>query len=189
MRFTGHLDLMRAWERLLRRAHIPVAYSQGFNPRPRLNLAAALPLGYTSESEMIDAWLDEPLRPDELLNRLKAAAPPGLIVHAAREVELKAKSPQSQLLSAEYRVLLPPSADLAARVESLLAANTLPRERRGKSYDLRPLVEALELNDEGLWMRLSALPSATGRPDEVLLALGLDPLALRIHRTKLLSQE
>ena len=56
-------------------------------------------------------------------------------------------------------------------------------------HNLRPLVEALELDDEGLWMRLSALPSATGRPDEVLLALELDPLALRIHRTKLLSKE
>ena len=189
LRFSGHLDLMRAWERLLRRAHVPVAYSQGFNPRPRLNLAAALPLGYTSECEMIDAWLDEPLRPDELLDRLKATTPPGLTVYAAHEVELKAKSPQSQLLSAEYRVRLASSPDLAARVESLLAASTLPRERRGKSYDLRPLVEALELDDEGLWMRLSALPSATGRPDEVLLALELDPLALRIHRTKLLSKE
>jgi radical SAM-linked protein len=189
MRFTGHLDLMRAWERLLRRARLPVAYSQGFNPRPRINLAAALPLGFTSDCEFLDVQLDERLELDNLLERVQAAAPPGLRVYDAQEIELKAKSPQSQLMAAEYRVALDASPELASRVENLLVADTLPRERRGKAYDLRSLVEALSLDDHGLWMRLTAQPNATGRPDEVLLALGLDPLALPIHRTLLLFQK
>ena len=61
MRFTGHLDLHRAWERTFRRAGLPLAYSQGFNPHPRLNLASALPLGFTSEGEVIDVWLEQDL--------------------------------------------------------------------------------------------------------------------------------
>lgn len=188
MRFTGHLDLMRTWERLLRRAQLPVAYSQGFNPRPRINLAAALPLGYTSECEFIDVLLNETQELETLLERVRAAAPPGLKVNGAQEIEIKAKSAQSQLLAAEYRVTLEASPELSDRVKSLLAASVLPRERRDKSYDLRPLVEALTLDEDGLWMRLAARPNATGRPDEVLLALELDPLALPIHRTQLLFQ-
>jgi uncharacterized protein (DUF2344 family) len=57
MRFTSHLDLYRAWERLLRRAGLPLQFSQGYNPRPKLQLAAPLPLGMTSQVEIIDFWL------------------------------------------------------------------------------------------------------------------------------------
>lgn len=189
MRFTGHLDLMRAWARLLRRADLPVAYTQGYNPQARLNLAAALPLGFTSECEVIDIWLKESLLPEEFLVRAAAAVPPGLTVHAAREVGLKAKSLQSQLLATAYRVTLTPSPDVACRVEALLAVSSLPRERRGKEYDLRPLIEDVWLEEEGIGMRLVARPGATGRPDEVLLALGLDALSYRIHRTHLFFQD
>jgi hypothetical protein len=104
----------------------------------------------------------------------------------SQEIELKAKSPQSQLLAAVYRVSLESTPELIDRIEKLLSSETLPRERRGKRYDLRPLVEALVLDQGGIWMRLAARPNATGRPDEVLLALGLDPLALPIHRTQLI---
>jgi radical SAM-linked protein len=188
MRFTGHLDLMRAWARLLRRAALPIAYTQGYNPQVRLNLAAALPLGFTSECEVIDVWLKDPLAPEEFLVRAAAAVPPGLTVHTAREVDLKAKSLQSQLVATVYVVALTPSSDLASRIEALLGATSLPRARRGTEYDLRPLIEELGLEDEGLGMRLAARPGATGRPDEVLFALGLDALSYRIHRTHLFFQ-
>jgi radical SAM-linked protein len=62
MRFTGHLDLHKAWERALRRAGsrsaLRLAYSQGFHPQPRIHLACALPLGFTSECEVVDVWLE-----------------------------------------------------------------------------------------------------------------------------------
>ena len=189
MRFTGNLDLMRAWERLLRRVELPVAYSKGYSPHPRLNLAAALPLGFTSDCEVIDIWLEETVPPDEIMARLLPAAPSGLTVHAVRPVELEEKSPQALLVSTEYQVMLEPRPELAERLEELMAAPTLPRERRGKSYDLRPLVERIWLDEKGIRMRLAARPGKTGRPDEVLLALGLDPLALQIHRTQLFFQD
>ena len=66
LKYTSHLDLMRIWERSLRRAGAPLAYSSGFNPRPRLQLAAALPLGHTGEAEWLDALLEEPVRVDDL---------------------------------------------------------------------------------------------------------------------------
>ncbi len=60
--YTSHLDLARAWERALRRAGVGLVYSGGFNPRPKLQLAAALPLGHTAEAEWLDVWLEKPTR-------------------------------------------------------------------------------------------------------------------------------
>jgi len=190
-RFTSHLDLAQAWARWLRRARIPVAHSQGFNPQPRLNFAAALPLGFTSEAELGDLWLEEPMPPAEIAQGLAETAPPGLVVYDVVEVDLAEKSLQARVTAVEYRVTGPLPADLAERIASLLAADSLPRERRGKTYDLRPLVERLwpESDNEVLGMRLVAQPGATGRPDELLLALGLDPLGALIHRTRLILND
>ena len=190
MRFTSNLDLARAWERTLRRAQLPIVYSQGFNPQPRLNLAAALPLGFTSECELIDIWLEEALDREDVLSRLRTTMPPGLEVLQIDEVELDRKTMQSQLQAIDYRVTLPAATDLAGRINDLLQTETLPRERRRKSYDLRPLILSLEQSEPNhLVMRLEARPGKTGRPDEVLLALELDPLAALIHRTHLIFAE
>ncbi len=78
MRFTGHLDLHRALERTIRRSGLPLAYTRGFSPHPRLQLAAALPLGFVSRAEVADLWLEQPLAAPDVLSRLQAAAPPGM---------------------------------------------------------------------------------------------------------------
>jgi radical SAM-linked protein len=187
-RFTSHLDLAQAWARWLRRAQIPIAYSKGFNPQPRINLAAALPLGFTSEAELLDAWLEEPMAPAEIAEQLAPAAPPGLTAYEAWEVDLKEKSLQARLTAVEYKVTGSFAPGLDQRIEMLLASETLPRDRRGKDYDLRPLIEHiwLENDDSAIGMRLVARLGAMGRPDEVLLALRLDPLQALIHRTQLI---
>ncbi len=191
-RFTGHLDMQRTWERTLRRARVPLAYSQGYTPRPRMQMSPALPLGCTSECELIDVWLEEPLEPDDLLPALQAAAPPGLRVDEVRAVPADAVALQNEVEASEYRISFFPGEapeDLETRIATLLAADTLPRERRDKRYDLRPLIEelTLEAGPDGptLQARLSTGPGATGRPDELLQALGLDPAVARIHRTRL----
>jgi radical SAM-linked protein len=186
-RFTSHLDLAQAWARWLRRAKIPVAYSQGFNPQPRINLAAALPLGFTSEAELIDLWLESGMEPAKIMESLLQTAPPGLMVREVREVDLTEKSMQALLTAVAYRVRGPFPADLEDRIEALMATDSLPRERRGKTYDLRPLVERLWIESgQTIGMRLVARPGAMGRPDEVLLALELDPHDAMIHRTGLI---
>jgi radical SAM-linked protein len=193
MRFTGHLDLHRAWERMFRRAGLPLAYSQGFHPQPKINLAAALPLGFTSESEIVDTWLEGELPLSELKYALRGAAPPGVDIHHLEVVDLRLPALQTQVRSAEYLVtLLDPAPELDARLVALLAAEALPRERRGKPYDLRPLVEAAEIrppDDAGrarLFFRLAAREGATGRPEEVLDVLGVPIEAARVHRTRLI---
>jgi radical SAM-linked protein len=196
MRYTGHLDLHRAWERTFRRAGLPLTYSQGFHPQPKLNLACALPLGFTSECELIDAWLEAELSLPEIQAALTDTLPPGIHIHRLEGIDPKSPALQTQVQSAEYEVtLLDPRPDLEARLEQLLSATSLPRQRRGKSYDLRPLIEALQPLPDGadglprFMLRLSARESATGRPEEVLAELGLGIEAARVHRVKLHYQD
>jgi radical SAM-linked protein len=190
LRYTGHLDLYKAWERLARRAGLPLAYSQGFNPHPKMVLSPALPLGFASQCEMIDLWLEQPLPPEQLRRMLEPAAPPGVEIVDLVDVPLDQPSLQSQIQSAAYTVTLVEAADdLEQRLEALLAQLSLPRNRRGKTYDLRPLIEELRLlpTDEAgqlrLHMRLACREAATGRPEEVLDALGLPVESARITRT------
>ena len=86
LRYIGHLDLHRSVERMLRRAGLPLDYSKGFNPRVRLNLSTALPLGCTSSSELADFWLLQDLDLDVVREALIAAAPPGLMFTAVEKI-------------------------------------------------------------------------------------------------------
>lgn len=202
LRYVSHLDFQLVWERTFRRARLPLAFSQGFNPRPRMHLASALPLGFLSRCEIVDVWVvDESgaasagefaQRVAELAQR---AAPPGLAITRAEDVPLSEPALQTRVSAAEYFALPLDPLDLSevqAKAQELLSAETLPRERRGKAYDLRPLIhafEARELNGcAGFFMRLSARESATGRPEEALSALGFDPAAFRVERTNLLLE-
>ena len=197
MRFTSHLDTHHAWERTLRRAQVPLVYSQGFNPRPRISLGAALPLGCTSECELVDVWLEEECLPAILLQDLRRVAPLGLDIKEVERVEERQPSLQTQVIAVEYEVYLDPAPnleELRSSVQMLLDAETLPRQRRGKDYDLRPLIEAIEVISDNrdspqLKMRLAAREGATGRPEEVLLALNLDPTLTRSHRTRMILMD
>jgi radical SAM-linked protein len=197
LQYISHLDLARVWERIFRRAALPVAYSQGFNPRPRFQLAAALPVGVTGRAELLDVWLDVTMDPAEALARLVPVLPAGLEVLGVEEVGLRAPALQSQMRAAGYRAEVrtsEPLEGIETRIQALLEAPTLPRQRhhkgRMRSYDLRPLIQQVEVErgEEGktvLRMRLQASPQGAGRPDEVLDALGLSIAPHAIERTKL----
>ncbi|MBK7316184.1 MAG: DUF2344 domain-containing protein [Anaerolineales bacterium] len=194
LRYTGHLDLHRLWERAMRRAELPIAYSQGFHPQPKMSLAAALPLGFSSLCEMLDVRLNEEIPVEEIRLRLKDNLPTDIQVTNVESVDERAPALQTQVLSAEYHVQLTEpvdGSDLKRRVEELIQSESLPRERRGKFYDLRPLVEVLTVDTETstLQMKLTAREGATGRPDEVLTALGIEPEYARVERTRLIFQE
>jgi len=161
-------------------------------PHPHINLACALPLGFTSQAEVIDAWLEEELPLEEVRAALEKAVPPGIQVLGIAEVPASAPTLQTVLEASEYQVaLLEPVEGLEQRVEELLRAESLPRNRRGKDYDLRELILELHcITEDGqgrprLEMLLRAKAGATGRPEEVLAALGASPEAARCHRTRL----
>ena len=194
LRFTGHLDLQRLWERLLRRSKLPIRYSQGYHPRARLNLASALPLGFVSEDELLDFWMDESWELDKIQSRLAAAAPPGLEIRSVEGIALGEDALQVQMKASEFTVSFydrQERSELDRIVAGLLAQEEAIRARCKKTYDLRPLILELAVithpsGEPGLWMRLLAEPGATGRPDDVLDALGYPNTAYLVRRTKLI---
>ncbi len=155
---------------------------------------------------MTDFWLSQPEGSPapalaELVARVQSAAPPGLEILQGEFVPLNLPALQTLVQSAEYIACpLDPldRAGLAGAVAELLAADSLPREKHQKPgapvkmYDLRPLIEILQLQQSpspaqpALFMRLAARAGATGRPEELLAALGQDSTAWRIERTHLI---
>lgn len=193
MRFTSHLDLHRAWERTFRRAGLNLVFSQGFNPRPKFQIAAALPLGFTSQCELLDVWLkDETDSIDQIKERLIASAPPGIQIIKVQEVDESETALQNRVSAIEYLIessQVPPN--IETLIKEMRAADALPRQWKGKTYDLKPLIEQIEVLPEGekgvkrLRLRLKAQKRQTGRPEEVLAALGISIQDARIQRTAL----
>lgn len=191
MRFTGHLDLILTWERTFRRAGLPLAYSEGFSPRPLMNMAAPLPLGYTSTGEIGDFWLSEVLSPLEFHPVLEESLPPGLLIQEITEIEaiFGPKLP-ALVTAASYSIILNAKhPGLSEKIASLINSERVIRDRKGKTYDLRPLIQKLESDKSSptkLQMTLTALPGATGRPDEILAALELPMTGAHICRTEII---
>ncbi|GAB4401336.1 MAG: hypothetical protein Kow00123_10420 [Anaerolineales bacterium] len=195
LRFVSHLDMMRLWERACRRARLPIAHTQGFNPRPRIALACPLPTGVTSRAEKVDLFLTARLDPREVLRRLHAVLPAGVEVFGVAEVTLTEPALMSLPATVEYQARVEwdgPAANLEACLRAWLAQGSVvrQRERKGRAgeYDLRPLVEHLWVVGQSggrfvVGMRVKSGPQGTGRPDEVLKSLGLWDSARGLERT------
>jgi len=195
MRFTGQLDVHRTFERMFRRANLPLAYSHGFHPQPRINFASPLPLGFTSQAEIADVWLETSIPLADIETALKNTLPPGIQIHQIVETDSKAPTLQTQVVASEFTItVLLPQKNLDERLSKLLGASSLPRVRRGKAYDLRPLIcELSRLPDDDeshprFKINLASRPGATGRPEEVLGELGIPPESTRIHRTRIIFE-
>lgn len=186
LKFLSHLDLMRLWERAFRRAGLPLAYSQGFSPHPRLSLACPLPLGTTSQGELLEVWLHHPLNLEEHRTSIEQGLPAGITLNSLEVVLVPTPSLASRLREAEYQVK-GEGTEVEGKIVQLLSLPSLPWERRGRRYDLRAQVRGIKL----LWIEdgrfaLEMRLSPSGRPQEVARALGFQPVAL--HRTRLILE-
>lgn len=198
VKWVGHLDMARAWERAIRRSGLPLAYSQGFNPQARLHFAAALPVGFTGEAEVADVFLNEALTPDDFLARLGPALPSGIHLRRAEPVARELPALQAAVNAACYRVdvvtAAPPDVFAATLAEFMGRAEAWRERRRGKDvnrYDLRPLVQDLRYSGPGalgqaFTVTMRAESGATGRPDDLLAEVGLAEAERRIVRTALM---
>jgi len=181
LRLVSHHDIMRCLERMLRRAQVPMALSQGFNPRPKITFALALGVGIEGRNEVVDLELSDAWEPSELLRCLKAAAPPGFDWNDACSLPEGARPPRPRTV--EYCIPVPADRRPAAalRLQSLLASPSWPitrrRPNRESTFDLRPQLIGAELTVEGLLhFRLLVSPDGSARPEELLEALALRDL-------------
>lgn len=194
-----------AWEAALRETGLPLAEAAGPRPRPRLAFGPPLPLAMLADLELVDIYLAARLPRAEVRRRLTGALPAGHVLVDLHDVWLGEPPLAGRVVAADYRVELRQPLSSAGRaglgpaIEALLAAPSLPRERRRGDrsivYDLRPLVLALALvnlpdGGSALRMRLRFDPEAgVGRPDEVLASVsesaGVDLTAARVVRERL----
>jgi len=182
--YASVLDLGRLWERLLRRAHARLAYTQGYNPHPRLAFAAALPVGYTSDAEVVDVLLAERAEFGALRREMRRQAPEGLAIGDLVEVPLSSPALQAVMREARYRVTLYGAEhdNVIGALKGLLARPSISRKRVRKGevreYDLRPLIRDAQLHrdrhgEQALDVRMVCGPEGSGRPEELIEELGV----------------
>lgn len=192
LRFTSHRDVARAFERALRRARVPMAYSQGFNPHPKVSWIGAAPTGVASEAEYVEIQLVEVLEPDELVRMLDAAMPPGLDLLEAVGVQVGADggSLADRMEASRWRLELSgvSSDTLRAAFEQLLATEVVEVERLTKhgmrTMDARSAIVAGWVEDDpvvspsttpadpcGILIVVVRHLTPAVRPDDVLSAL------------------
>ncbi|MEZ4870444.1 MAG: TIGR03936 family radical SAM-associated protein [Caldilineaceae bacterium] len=202
IKFISHSDEFRLWERVLRRADLPLLYKQGFNPQPHMQFAAPLGVGITGVCEFLDITFSQTLPLSELAQRIRAKLPPGVVLHQLEAVALKTQALQTLVIGADYTILIyAEPGELAAtlleqRIADFLAQAEILRERERKgaryTYNLRPLVFELHYHgydaateEHRIFLRVQQREGATGRPDEVVDALGFDDFARTLRRDRL----
>lgn len=200
VKYITHLDVMRLWERALRRAGVDLAYSEGFTPHARISLGAPLAVGVTSSGELMDVFLSSRTNIRCFLKDVSQQMPAGIEILGVEEVGLGLPSLQSEVRWSDYEVDVPLDRDVTeveGAVRRFLAAKSVPwehlRDKEVRRYDIRALVEDIRVEGQGdgvcrLAMRLRADSTGTGRPEQVAAALGL-PQPTRIHRRRLILAE
>ena len=188
IRWTSHRDVARMWERALRRARLPVAYSGGFSPRPQLSFGLALPTGCESVAEYLDVALTTEVDPETVADRVRPLLPEGIGVVGAIEPEPGSDSLQEAVTSCLWEISVPAATrdDVDDAVSRVMAAGSLPvrRERKGRlvTDDLRPSLLAFRTTDEVVYEFLpeGAIPVENDTHGVKLVAeLGTRPRGVR----------
>ncbi len=198
----SHLDLMHTWERVIRRSHLPLAFSQGFNPHPKINFASALALGTTSDGEYMDMELTEELPLEQVRQALDMAMPPAFEVTAMKVVSRKVPSLMSIIERGQYQLWLDfvdevTQQQLDQAVEQFWQQDevTVYRYKKNskekKAMNIRSGVYQIKLTADGDHGLLEILVQSGNegniRPEEVaygLMSAGMPPIqqVVRIHR-------
>lgn len=199
-RFLSHLDMVRVFERALRRAQVPMAYSGGFNPQPRLAFAAPLPVGTAGSAEFLEIQLKENMSIAQLLDDINEQLPEGLTVLAGAEVPEGEGSLMAQIGVLAYEIELPQTARHAAAeaVQNLKETAEIKIFRKTKKgfveRDIKPYISKIGFVDStgpaGRWcleLFLKTGPQGSVRPAEVLKAMGIEDDAIIIRKGTLIE--
>jgi len=178
LRFIGHHDLVRTLERLFRRAELPLAFSQGFHPKPKISFPLALALGLEGRNEVLELELTEALSTDEILARLQRATVPGLAFHSVEPVPPGTRKVQVSRVTYEIQVPAEREGMLRSRLDAIGAHSRVEMTQQGQAVERNLLDHLLEwsLADGRLSFTLRVDPRGSLHPREVLRILGLDDL-------------
>lgn len=164
----SHLDFVRMFGRAIRRAKLPIAYSEGFNPHPLLTFALPLSVGYTSGCEILELVMAEEISPDEVMNRLNAVLPEGVRITSAHEGKSRMKALDIALYQVYPEKMPDGIADFLSNKEILIEKKT----KSGiKETDIRPDIKDIKLFLDRIEMTLSAGSRANLKPEVVVNAM------------------
>lgn len=198
VRFISHRDVARAFERAFRIEALPIAFTQGFAPRPKVSFGLALSVGHESDAEYLDVELVEPVDLEALPERLDAALPEGITVRGVARLRERAPALQESVSAVTWEVTvtdelgdIPDREAVGARLHAALGAPALPvtRVRKGRSVieDVRPALRegsVLAVGDDGVVLGLEVSTRPLGvRPAEIVAALGGGLREARARRT------
>jgi len=198
MRYISHLDLLRTMERGSRRARLPLAFTQGFNPHPRISFAAPLPVGVQGEDEYMDLELESPMQAPVLVERLNTCLPYGLEILEAREVKGAAPSLMGMVEQATYAAVTIRPADineksLISSIKAFMEQQEViidKKTKKGtKAKDIRPGIVKLSGDSKEdrlfIYMTLKTGSRENVRPEEVLRALVKGYLPLNVEEFRI----
>ena len=175
MRFIGHLDVLRTFQKIFRRAGVPMVYSKGYSPHPVMSFALPLGLGLSSEGEYLDAAIEDGADPAAVLAALKAATAEDLPVYSLRVLPEKAENAMASVGRARYRVTLPANMPLEGAktaLKAILDRETiiLPKKTKTREIelDIRPMIFSGEVRDGGLYLEIAAGSKANLAPEMVI---------------------
>jgi radical SAM-linked protein len=188
IRFIGHRDVARAMERAFRVVQLPLAFTEGFSPHPKVSFGLALPTGHESEAEYLDLVLADDVDIDMLPPTISEALPTGIAVVGAERLVDRAPALQEAVTAVNWRVEIAPAADARERIAAGLEASALQTTRRRKgrevTEDVRPVIRSVAVQDDTtVDMELNTQPRSA-KPGEVLAAIGglTEVRALRTHQ-------
>lgn len=200
MKFIGHLDVMRYFQKAMRRAEIDIAYSEGMSPHMIMSFAQPLGVGLTSEAEYMDVELRTPLSSAEAIRRLNRVGVEGITVTQWKQIpEDKGSKAMTLVAGADYELRFrkgfAPKTDWQSAVSHFFAQKSIlvtKKTKKGeKELDIRPLIYDMHVNAGTVYFQLSAGSEANLKPelvmDAYLATLGItpEPFAYEIHRTEL----
>ena len=206
LRYVSHLDYANLFVRACKRAHLPMAYSEGFNPHMKVAFASALSLGAASDAEYVDFEMKEALAPSEVMARLGAHLPRGAAIVRLRLLEGKHRALMADVNEARYRIAVPYTGDVEAvrasvarynAAESAVWERSTPKKSRTietKAYVKTPVSFQLENGRLMFWMNLVVTPQGSVKPIEILSVmvrdfdLPVDPSEAYVTRTGLFAE-
>jgi radical SAM-linked protein len=209
VKYISHLDLMRTFQRAIRRAEVPISYSSGFNPHQELSFGAPLSLGITSDAEYVDIKLAERISVDELINKLNSTLPEGIKVLKGMEIAENSKSAMSVVSHAYYRITMTieeiDGSVLGKSIEDFLKQDRIlvmkEQPKKGfklKEIDIRPMIVRMELteakeNEYSIRCLLSSGSKANLKPELLMTAFreftGYDLKRIRINREEIYAEK
>lgn len=175
MKFIGHLDIMRYFQKVMRRANVDICYSEGFSPHQKMSFAAPLGVGLTSNGEYFDIEVNSSDSSQEMIKRINDANVEGIQILSFNKLPEDAKNCMAIISGADYTALdinkYIPQEDIEhymSREEIIVLKKTKKSE---KEIDIKPMIKELYLSDRGLFMKVSQGSAANLKPDLVVESL------------------